>query len=96
MFSAWVPYTSEGKTAIANYPVIVKEIKLALQDCARELNKFLKKKYSHEKKKRRVLLFKKYSSMISRALSKLTDTKEEKISSEMEKILKKRYGGLNE
>jgi DNA topoisomerase-6 subunit B len=35
--SAWVPFTSESKEAIAGYPEIVKEIKLALQECGRRL-----------------------------------------------------------
>ncbi len=35
--SSWVPFTSESKEAIAGYPEIVKEIKLALQLCGRRL-----------------------------------------------------------
>ncbi len=42
--SVWVPYTSESKEAIEPYPEILKEIKLALQQCARRLAHFL----SHE------------------------------------------------
>jgi len=30
--SVWVPFTSESKEAVASYPEIMKEIKLALQD----------------------------------------------------------------
>lgn len=37
MASVWVPYTSEAKEAIANYPEIVKEIRLGLQTCGRRL-----------------------------------------------------------
>ena len=37
MASVWVPYTSEAKEAIATYPEIVKEIRLALQRCGRRL-----------------------------------------------------------
>ncbi|MDH3216077.1 MAG: DNA topoisomerase VI subunit B, partial [Candidatus Krumholzibacteria bacterium] len=33
--SAWVPFTSESKEAIAHYSEIIKEIKLALQECGR-------------------------------------------------------------
>jgi len=33
--SVWVPFTSESKEAIAHYPEIVKEIKLAVQECGR-------------------------------------------------------------
>jgi DNA topoisomerase VI subunit B len=35
--SVWVPYTSESKEAIEPYPEIMKEIKLGLQKCGREL-----------------------------------------------------------
>jgi DNA topoisomerase VI subunit B len=35
--SVWVPYTSESKEAIAAYHEIVKEIRLALQECGRAL-----------------------------------------------------------
>jgi DNA topoisomerase VI subunit B len=39
--SVWVPYTSESKEAIEPYPEILKEIKLALQQCGRELAQYL-------------------------------------------------------
>ena len=34
--SVWVPFTSESKEAIAAYPEIMKELRLALQDCGRQ------------------------------------------------------------
>jgi len=42
--SVWVPFTSESKEAIAHYPEIVKEIKLALQECGRKLVSYVSKK----------------------------------------------------
>ncbi len=36
--SAWVPFTSESKEAIAHYPEIIKEIRLALQECGRRMS----------------------------------------------------------
>lgn len=41
MASVWVPFTSESKDAIASYPEITKEIRLALQECARKLRAHL-------------------------------------------------------
>ncbi|MBW1839736.1 MAG: DNA topoisomerase VI subunit B, partial [Deltaproteobacteria bacterium] len=41
MVSVWVPFTSESKEAVASYPVIIKEVKLALQDCARKIGSYL-------------------------------------------------------
>ena len=41
--SVWVPFTSESKEAIASYPEILKEIKLALQVCGRKLGTHIRK-----------------------------------------------------
>jgi DNA topoisomerase VI subunit B len=35
--SAWVPFTSESKEAVAGYPEIMRELRLALQECGRKL-----------------------------------------------------------
>ncbi|MBM3318166.1 MAG: DNA topoisomerase VI subunit B, partial [Candidatus Eisenbacteria bacterium] len=35
--SAWVPFTSESKEAVAHYPEILRETRLALQECGRRL-----------------------------------------------------------
>ncbi len=37
MASVWVPFTSEAKEAVASYDEILKEIKLALQECGRRV-----------------------------------------------------------
>jgi DNA topoisomerase-6 subunit B len=39
--SVWVPFTSESKEAIARYPEMLREIKLALQICGRRLSHHL-------------------------------------------------------
>jgi DNA topoisomerase-6 subunit B len=41
--SVWVPFTSESKEAVASYPEIMKEIKLALQDIGRKLGIFIRR-----------------------------------------------------
>lgn len=52
--SVWVPFTSEGKEAIADYDEIRKEIKLAVQECGRRLQTYLnrrqKKKYEADRR----------------------------------------------
>jgi DNA topoisomerase-6 subunit B len=35
--SVWVPFTSESKESIAHYPEIIKEIRLGLQECGRQV-----------------------------------------------------------
>jgi DNA topoisomerase-6 subunit B len=41
--SVWVPYTSESKEAVEPYPEILREIKLGLQQCARQLAHHLRR-----------------------------------------------------
>ena len=41
--SVWVPFTSESKEAVAHYPEIIKEIKLAIQECGRKLGMHVRK-----------------------------------------------------
>ena len=43
MASVWVPFTSESKEAVASYPEIVREIKLALQETGRRLDAYIRR-----------------------------------------------------
>jgi len=54
MSSVWVPFTSEAKEAIASYPEIIKEMRLALQECGRKLGIHIRsvKRSQHEAKKK--------------------------------------------
>jgi len=53
MASVWVPFTSESKEAIADYPEIGKEVKLALMDAGRKLGIHIRKqrKFADAQKK---------------------------------------------
>ena len=52
--SAWVPFTSESKEAVAAYPEITRELRLALQDCGRRLAAHIRahRKAADEEKKK--------------------------------------------
>ena len=54
MASVWVPFTSESKEAIAHYPEIIKEMRLAIQECGRQMAVFIRrrKREAEEAKKR--------------------------------------------
>jgi DNA topoisomerase-6 subunit B len=69
--SAWVPFTSESKEAIAHYPEILKELRLALLECGRRLQRFLKRKRreADEEKKRSYII--KYMDPIGDALQEI-------------------------
>ena len=92
--SVWVPYTSEGKSAIANYDDIIKEIKLAVQDCARKLKNFLGAKFRERRQAERRSLFEIYVPELATALEKLTDEKKAGVEKELKKVLGK--GKTNE
>ncbi len=87
--SVWVPYTSEGKQAIASYPENIKEIKLALQEAGRKLASYVRNKAKLRDRQLRRELFEKYIPELAESLEKLTDKEKKKIIEELEKIAKK-------
>jgi DNA topoisomerase-6 subunit B len=87
--SVWVPFTTEGKQAIASYPDIIKEIKLALQDAGRNLSKFVSQRRRSKESMMRKELFEKYVPELAESLEKLTDVEKQKIIEKLEKIIKK-------
>ncbi len=94
MCSVWVPFTSESKAAIANYPVIIKEIKLALQECARQLGVFIKRKMKIKRDAQRVNTFIKYSEILASSLAMLSKKDEKDMKQMMHDILEKKYGDV--
>jgi DNA topoisomerase-6 subunit B len=44
MVSVWVPFTSEAKEAVAHYPEIVKELRLALMEVGRKLGAHIRRR----------------------------------------------------
>ncbi|MBI1945363.1 MAG: DNA topoisomerase VI subunit B [Deltaproteobacteria bacterium] len=66
--SAWVPYTSESKEAIAHYPEVLKEMRLAVMEAGRRLQRFLRrrKRAAEEQQKRDYIT--KYLDPIGEAL----------------------------
>lgn len=90
--SAWVPFTSESKEAVASYPEIVKEIKLALQECGRDLASYVRKirKAEHEKKRQKI--FDLYIEEVAESLHKLTGHNKAELKTDMHKIASNRTG----
>ena len=76
--SVWVPFISEGKQAIASYPEIIKEIKLAANEVGRRLKKYLSGIERKRYKEMRIKVFERYSGEVARALSILTEEDEKK------------------
>ena len=72
MCSVWVPFTSESKEALAHYPDIIKELKLAIQEAGRRLQMYVAKKNRVQNQLERANLFEKYMPEVADALSRLT------------------------
>src|SRR5207237_5661667 len=77
--SVWVPFTSESKEALAHYPEIISEIKLALQECGRKLAAHIRKRHRAQEQVKRRSLFELYIKELSASLSTLTGQKREAI-----------------
>ncbi|TKJ17273.1 DNA topoisomerase VI subunit B [Candidatus Woesearchaeota archaeon B3_Woes] len=95
--SVWVPFTSESKEAIAHYPEIIKEIKLALQEIGRKLGSYVhkKKRVLAEGQKRDYI--KTYIPHVAEALKELVgfkDADEKKVEEYLTSILEKQRGKL--
>ncbi|RLG19115.1 DNA topoisomerase VI subunit B [Nanoarchaeota archaeon] len=86
--SVWIPYTSEGKTAIAGYPVIIREIKLGLQECARKLSRYLSGKRRIYERKLRLSIFERYLPEVAKATAQLVGKDEKEIYKKFEAFLK--------
>ncbi|MDI6825880.1 MAG: DNA topoisomerase VI subunit B [Candidatus Aenigmarchaeota archaeon] len=87
--SVWVPYISESKQAIASYPVIIKEIKLALQEVGRQLQRHISGKKRMEMQQRRREIFDRYLPEVANAIAKLTNKKPEPILNKLMSMIKK-------
>ncbi len=90
--SVWVPFTSESKEAIAHYDEIIKELKLALQECGRKLGTHIRKgrKLLGEHKKRNYIQT--YIPIIGEALQELLgfdDKKRDKCVDDLTVVLEK-------
>ncbi len=94
MASVWVPFTSEAKDAVAHYEEIIKEIKLALQECGRKLSIYIHKHIRVAEQLEKISLFEKYVPELASALSNLTNNKKETIQDKLQKILKKELPSL--
>ncbi|MEM5814413.1 MAG: DNA topoisomerase VI subunit B, partial [Candidatus Aenigmatarchaeota archaeon] len=89
MASVWIPYISEAKEAIDPYPAILKEMRLALQEGGRRLQRFLSGRRRREEATQRRNLFEKYIPEVAESLSKLAEVPKGKIISSLQSTIKK-------
>ena len=88
--SVWVPFMSESKEAVAAYPEIIKETKLAIQDAGRKLSSYLSGKRRAGEQKRRLQMFDRYSGEVSAALSILSKIPEKEVEKKLKALIESR------
>jgi len=93
--SVWVPFTSESKESVASYPEIVKEIKLALQECGRDLSGHLRRAAhaAHEAKRRSI--FEKYIGEVVEAAADISRINRRDLKKHLLAIARTKTGGPN-
>jgi DNA topoisomerase-6 subunit B len=92
MASAWVPFTSESKEAVASYPEILKELRLTLQDCGRQMQKYLRRRrrVADELKKRSYIeMYIPHIGQALRDILELNEPKTDKLVAELRDTLER-------
>jgi len=67
--SVWVPFTSESKEAIASYPEIQKELRLAYQAVGRRLGLYLRRRLRVKQQGERRNIFLRYLKEVASAVA---------------------------
>ena len=76
--SVWVPFTSEAKEAVAHYDELLREMKLAVQECGRKLASHIRARAHLERDAKRRGLFERYIPEVAQALSDILGIPKEK------------------
>lgn len=90
MASVWVPFTNESKEAIASYPEIQKELRLALQAVGRKLGMYLRRRLRVRHEGQRRNLFLHYIGEVATAVSRMNNANRDKLYAQLMEVARKR------
>jgi DNA topoisomerase-6 subunit B len=88
--SVWVPFTSESKEAIAHYPEIQKEIRLALQAVGRKLGMYLRRRLRVAQEGQRRNIFLRYLGEVAGAVSQINGSDRAKLYEQLLAVAKRK------
>ena len=88
--SVWVPFTSESKEAIASYPEIQKELRLALQAVGRHLGTYVRKRLKVKQQGDRRQIFLRYLGEVATAVSEINAVDRDALYEQLLSVAKKR------
>lgn len=86
MASVWVPFTSESKEAVANYPEIEKEIKLGLQAVGRKLSMYLRRRQRVRDEGERRNTFLRYLQEVAKSVSSINGIDKMRVLKQLQEI----------
>ena len=92
MASVWVPFTSESKDAVAHYDEIIKEIRLALQECGRRVGEHIGRARREAEAARKKDYIAQYVGHIAEALGEIlsdSDKKTTEVASNLKGMLER-------
>ena len=84
--SVWVPFTSESKEAVASYPEIQKELRLALQSVGRKLGMFTRKRNRMKQQTNRREIFLRYLGEVAEAVSGINKADKKQLYDQLMKV----------
>ncbi len=90
MASVWVPFTSESKEAIASYPEIQKELRLALQSVGRKLSMYMRRRLKVKQEGERRNVFLRYLGEVAGAVSEINQADRKKLYDQLLLVAKKK------
>jgi len=90
MASVWVPFTSESKEAIAAYPEIQKEMRLALQSVGRKLGMYLRRRQRVRQQGERRNIFLRYLGEVATAVSTINEADRDALYNKLLEVAKRR------
>jgi len=88
--SVWVPFTSESKEAVASYPEIQKEIRLAIQAVGRKLGMYMRKRMRVKQEGERRSIFLRYLGEVATAVSGINNADRDKLYDHLLAVAKKK------
>lgn len=88
--SVWVPFTSESKEAIASYPEIQRELRLALQAVGRKLAMYLNRRRRVHMEGQRRNIFQRYLGEVAQAVSVINGIDAQSLYEQLLKVARKK------
>ncbi len=88
--SVWVPFTSESKEAIASYPEIEKEIRLAVQTVGRKLGMFMRRRKTIRQEGERRSVFLRYLGEVATAVSEINGGSRDKVYEDLLRVAERK------